>query len=172
MIVVSDTSPLNYLALLGHIDVLPKLYGRVIIPDVVLQELTHANSPKAVLNWAKGLPLWVEVIPTERPAPYAAGVDVGEAAAISISLTLNADLLLLDDRPARAEARRLGLAVTGLLGVLVAASVRGLVEIEVVLGRLQYETNFRLTHDLAEQVMSQVRMRRRTGGDEHGETTA
>ena len=38
MIVISDTSPLNYLILIECIDVLPQLYGRVVIPEGVLAE--------------------------------------------------------------------------------------------------------------------------------------
>ena len=41
MIVVSDTSPLNYLILLSHVDVLPRLFGQVYVPPSVLNELQH-----------------------------------------------------------------------------------------------------------------------------------
>lgn len=44
MIVVADTTPVNYLVLLGHIEVLPALYGRVMIPESVRDELVHART--------------------------------------------------------------------------------------------------------------------------------
>lgn len=42
MIVVSDTSPLNYLVLLDVVSVLPKLFGEVVVPPAVLTELARA----------------------------------------------------------------------------------------------------------------------------------
>ena len=48
MIVVADTSPLNYLILLGCADVLPKLYGRVVVPLAVLVEMQHRDAPPVV----------------------------------------------------------------------------------------------------------------------------
>jgi len=45
-VVVADTSPLNYLVLIGHIDVLHRLYGRVLVPSEVLAELTDARAPQ------------------------------------------------------------------------------------------------------------------------------
>ncbi len=47
MIIVSDTSPLNYLVLIGCVDVLERLFGRVIIPEAVLNELRHEKTPPA-----------------------------------------------------------------------------------------------------------------------------
>ena len=41
MVVIADTSPLNYLILIGHVDVLKELYGEVVIPRAVLVELRH-----------------------------------------------------------------------------------------------------------------------------------
>lgn len=42
-VVVADTSPLNYLVLIGQVDVLSQLYGEVLIPDIVAQELCAAG---------------------------------------------------------------------------------------------------------------------------------
>ena len=51
-VVIADTSPLNYLILVGAVDILPRLYGRVMIPDLVLRELTGEGAPKEVAEWA------------------------------------------------------------------------------------------------------------------------
>lgn len=48
MIVVSDTSPLNYLVLIGADDVLPALFGQVLAPPAVLDEMQHAKAPAQV----------------------------------------------------------------------------------------------------------------------------
>ena len=60
-VVVADTSPLNYLTLIGLIDVLPRLYGRVVIRQEVLSELTDPDTPRQVLEWARHLPDWSDV---------------------------------------------------------------------------------------------------------------
>ena len=48
MLVVSDATPLHYLVLIGEIDLLQRLYGRVIIPQAVVEELSVAKAPVQV----------------------------------------------------------------------------------------------------------------------------
>ena len=61
MIVVSDTSPLNYLVLIGCIELLPQLFDQVFIPQAVLDELNHERTPEAVRQWVAALPEWAVV---------------------------------------------------------------------------------------------------------------
>jgi len=61
MIVVSDTSSLNYLILTDYEDVLPTLFGQIIIPQAVLNELQHARTPEKIKNWVSTKPTWLEV---------------------------------------------------------------------------------------------------------------
>lgn len=56
MIVVSDTSALCYLLLIDAADLLPKLFGRVVIPGAVHSELTAEGSPEAIRHWASNPP--------------------------------------------------------------------------------------------------------------------
>jgi predicted nucleic acid-binding protein len=56
MIVVADTSPLNYLIRLGHPDVLREIYGRVLVPRAVLIEMQHPEAPPEVRAWASAPP--------------------------------------------------------------------------------------------------------------------
>ncbi len=60
-LVIADTSPINYLLLIGHIDILPKLFERVIVPEIVRDELTHPKAPAVVRNWIASPPDWVEI---------------------------------------------------------------------------------------------------------------
>ena len=60
MIVVSDTSPLNYLILTESVHVLPAILGRVYAPSAVVVELSHPRSPEAVRTWAGSPPQWLE----------------------------------------------------------------------------------------------------------------
>ena len=61
MIVVADTSPLNYLALLGHIEILPKIYAEVVVPQTVLDELQDGDAPAEVRALFSALPAWLKV---------------------------------------------------------------------------------------------------------------
>ena len=60
MIVVSDTSPLNYLVLIGHVEILPTLFGRVLVPPAVMAELQQSGTPEPVRRWAGMPPGWLE----------------------------------------------------------------------------------------------------------------
>jgi predicted nucleic acid-binding protein len=51
MIVISDTSPINYLILIECVNVLPELYGRVVIPEGVFEELQRLSTPQVVREW-------------------------------------------------------------------------------------------------------------------------
>jgi len=61
MIVVADTGPLNYLILLGHIEVLHILYGEVVIPPAVQDELLDPSAPEPVRSWISSPPPWLEI---------------------------------------------------------------------------------------------------------------
>ena len=84
MIVVSDTSPLNYLVLLGADHVLPTLFGRVLVPPAVLMEMQHAKAPPPVSAWATQPPAWLEI---QAPVtiPHFSGLGAGESAAIALA---------------------------------------------------------------------------------------
>ena len=60
MIVVSDTTPLNYLVLVGKQDILPLLFGQVIVPEAVMRELQASAAPPEVRQWLRSRPGWLE----------------------------------------------------------------------------------------------------------------
>src|SRR5437870_8951708 len=121
MIVVADTSPLNYLIRIGAIDVLQPLYTHVLIPQTVADELKKEKAPAAVQSWISQPPKWLEVRPDPALEPALQLLDPGEAAALSLAESLQADAVLIDDLAGRTEAERRHLTVTGTLGVLVEA---------------------------------------------------
>jgi predicted nucleic acid-binding protein len=80
LIVVADSSPLNYLLLIGEEKLLVDLYGAVTIPSAVHQELTATGAPERIRDWANALPSWVTVKSVVVPQSAAlAGLDEGEA---------------------------------------------------------------------------------------------
>ena len=68
VVVVSDTSPLNYLILIGEVDILAVLYERVLIPETVFRELQHPRTPSSVREWIEQAPAWLEVHPVDANA--------------------------------------------------------------------------------------------------------
>jgi len=153
MIVVCDTSPVNYLVLIDEIDLLPQLFTTVVLPAAVLAELHHARTPLRVASWARELPPWVRVISPEGPVGDV-GLGRGEAEAIAVATQIAADTVLIDERKATVVARDRGLVVTGTLGVLVLATDSKLVDLEASIRRL-LGTNFRASPALIGDVLRQ-----------------
>lgn len=152
MIVVSDTSPLNYLVLIGQEELLQKLFGNVTIPQVVFDELQGKGAPIPILEWIENLPSWIEIQQTQLIAvPSLDVLDRGEREAILLAQELSADLLLVDDRQARIIAVDLGIPITGTVGILDKAARLGLIDLREVLKDLQ-ETNFYIAKGLIEKL--------------------
>lgn len=140
-VVIADTSPINYLILTKDIEILSKLFERLILPSTVQQELSSSDAPPAVRSWIAAPPTWLEVMDTQDVCPFA-GLHKGESAAIALAESLEADLLLIDERKGVKVARDRGLHVTGTLGILELASQQGLVDLGQAFERLE-KTSFR-----------------------------
>jgi predicted nucleic acid-binding protein len=147
MIVVADTSPLNYLIRIGAVDILKPLYFHVLIPQSVADELKKEKAPAPVQTWIAHPPEWLEVRPDPASDPTLQLLDPGEAAALSLAESVQADEVLIDDWAGRTEAERRHLHVTGTLGVLAEAHLAGLLNFDETLQKLR-STNFRLSADV------------------------
>jgi predicted nucleic acid-binding protein len=145
MIVVSNTSPIFYLSTIGQLDLLRQLYAEIVIPTAVFNEITHVGNTDAsarvvpTLSWIKTQSATdQEFVNTLR-----AELDPGEAEAIALAVELNADRLLMDERLGRAAAMRVGLQVTGVLGILIAAKRNNLIqEVKPLLDALIEQVGF------------------------------
>ncbi len=147
MIVVSDTTPLNYLILIEWAHVLPALFGRVYAPPAVIRECSHPRSPERVRQWGDAPPGWLTVQgPTHTDPSLKLGP--GETEAIALAQELKADWVLLDERKGSREAEGRGLRVAGTLGVLEEAGARGLLDYETTRDRLVNETNFYVAEEV------------------------
>jgi predicted nucleic acid-binding protein len=98
MIVVSDTSPLNYLVLIGSIDVLSELFEKVHVPPAVMRELQHFRAPEPVVQWAQSPPEWLIVESPTSGAFRDPDLDPGEADAIALALEIHAAVILIDEK--------------------------------------------------------------------------
>ena len=122
MNVVSDSSPLIALAAIDSLDLLRALYGSINIPDEVFNEVVVRGRYPAT---AVANTHWITrrtVKDAQQVAQFRdAGLDQGESEAITLALELPASLLLVDEFAARKIARQHGLAITGVVGVLIDA---------------------------------------------------
>jgi len=130
MIVVADTSPLNYLILIGRVDILEVLYGSILIPHAVQDEMLSLKAPARVREWAVSPPEWLNIVsPSCVPIIALPRLDRGETEAILVASELSADWLLIDEAAGRDEAGRRGIKTIGTLGVLRAAHQSGLLDL-------------------------------------------
>jgi len=153
VIVVSDTSPLNYLRKIGRLELLPQLFGEVLIPSAVRREWERdfAHAPSPTYDWLR------VVEPRDRGAvsELRRTLDEGEAEAIVLAEECGAELLLIDETDGRAVAENRGLTITGVLGVFVRAKDAGRIPaIRPEIGRLLAETNFYSKAPLLNRVLA------------------
>lgn len=138
MIIVSNTSPINYLILIGQIELLPELFRQITIPQAVYRELSDTEAPSSVQTWIATPPAWLKIKSTSQASDISIDfLDPGESAAILLAQELNADLILLDDMKARHAAQVRGLNITGILGILDQAATMNLIDLPATVKSLQ-----------------------------------
>jgi predicted nucleic acid-binding protein len=145
MIVVSNTSPLNYLILIGQEMLLERLFGGITVPPAVLEELSAPQTPQVVRALVAKAPSWRAVRPPAVVLDLP--VDHGERHAISLAVEVQADLLLIDDLAGRRAAKAAGVSILGTLGFLHTAAERGWLDFADAIAKLQ-RTNFGLSDEL------------------------
>jgi predicted nucleic acid-binding protein len=152
MLIVSDTSPINYLVLIEAIKVLPALHQRVVIPVAVGEELRAPASPDPVRAWARNPPRWLEVLrPTSAPDERLVHLGRGERDAILLAQELNATLVI-DEVKAYREARRRNMPTLRTLAILDKAAERGLIDLTQAVERLR-QTNFRVRPEILDKLL-------------------
>ena len=161
MFIIADTTPLRYLVVLGQVDLLPALFGQVMIPPAVIGELQHPKAPAAVRAWIASPPPWLDVRPCSLlPDAILLRLDPGEREAILLAQELQADLVLVDDQDARAEATRRALTAMGTLRVFELAAERGLVDLPTVLTQLR-AARFYMTSEMMQELLARDAARKR-----------
>ncbi len=140
--IISDTSCLIVLTNIGELELLHKIYGQITTTSEVAKEFDEP------------LPDWVEIIdPTDKSRQQILGLqlDKGEASAIALALEYSNSTIVLDDYKARRIAEKLGLEITGTLGIIIKAKNRKIIQsIKPYLEKLK-TTGFRLTKELENQ---------------------
>jgi predicted nucleic acid-binding protein len=157
MTVVSNTTPLNYLVLIGRAEILKALYERVVIPQAVFTELTSIKAPDKVRAWITTPPGWLTI--EQAPNVIDSDLDeiqIGERQAILLAELIRADFIVLDDRKARRIAMARGLNVIGTVGILTTAAEKGLITLSEAFDDLK-QTSFRASDRLLELLVRKER---------------
>ncbi len=146
-VIISDTCCLIILTKIGEVDLLRQLYKTVTITQDIL------------LEYGENLPDWIEVQQVKdnyRQQLLEMQIDKGEANAIALALETADNIVILDDWKARKVAERLGLSVTGTLGVIIKAKNSGMISsIKPYLDKIR-ETNFRISEELEQIALKEA----------------
>jgi len=145
--IISDTSCLIILSKIGELDLLEKLYKRVFTTQEIADEFGEA-----IPEW-----LIIETVSDKlRQQILELQIDKGESSAIALALEIKDSTLILDDFKARKVALRLGLTITGTIGIIIKAKLNGIIpSIKPLLNSIK-STNFRISPELELQALKQA----------------
>jgi predicted nucleic acid-binding protein len=115
--------------------------------------LADPDAPALVRKWIADPPVWLDIRQTSSP-DVVADLGAGETGAITLAVELHADLLLMDERRGVKAARRMGIEVTGTLGILSRAGQRGIINLAEALDRLK-QTTFRYRQEVMDQFLDE-----------------
>ena len=162
MIVVSDTTPIISLMKAGQLKLLQKLFGVVYIPEAVYRELTEneAFSEKARLVQECEF-LYVEEVVNGKSVAILrnfTGLDAGESEAIILADEKHSDVLLMDEHRGRQVAKKMGIAITGTIGILIQAFDEGMLTREDVEGCIERlkESGIRISEKLYQRLREYI----------------
>lgn len=124
MIVISDTSPITNLVQIECLDLLNAVFGKIIIPQTVYNELCELPDQKKILDAQD----WISVVAAANRSTITqleTQLDKGEAEAIALAMELQSDFLIIDELKGRTIAEGMGIKIVGLLGTLLKAKQLG-----------------------------------------------
>jgi predicted nucleic acid-binding protein len=145
--IISDTSCLIVLTNIGELELLYRTYGKITTTAEIAEE------------YGQPLPDWIEIkAASDKNLQYVLElqIDKGEASAIALAIEIQECTIILDDYAARKVAEKLGIAITGTLGVIIKAKLRGIIDsIKPYLDKIK-QTDFRLTPELEKLALIQA----------------
>ena len=129
MIVVSDTTPVISLMKAGQLELLQKLFGVVCIPEAVYRELTDNEAFYEEVKMIQECEfLYVEEVDNRKSVTILrnfTGLDAGESESIILADEQSSDVLLMDEHKGRQVAKKMGITITGTIGILTQAFDEG-----------------------------------------------
>jgi predicted nucleic acid-binding protein len=146
-LVITDTSCLIVLSRIGSMGLLHRLYRVVVVTDTIADE------------FGEPLPEWIEVRKVSNTAYQRlleATLDAGESSAIALAIETPGALLVVDDMKARKEIMRLGLPMTGTLGILFKAKQAGVIPLLAPLLKEVEQAGFRVAPAIIDEMLRRV----------------
>lgn len=145
--VISNTSCLIVLQKIDELDLLHKVYGKIV------------TTPQVIAELGIDTPDWIEIKSVSDPREQQILeliVDEGEASAIALAMEYQESLLILDDYKARKIAEKSGLRITGTIGVIIKAKKRGIIDsVRFYLDKIS-DTDFRITKELINKALKEA----------------
>jgi uncharacterized protein len=155
MLVISDTSPIINLAAIGYLHLLPDLFGEIVIPKAVFQEIVIDGAGESGADEIQSA-TWIRVVKSKNRVllkKISNSLDAGESEAIVIDIELKADYLLMDERLGRQIANDYGIKLLGVLGILLRAkNVQLIQSVSELMDKLRDEAGFFIHQNLYKQV--------------------
>ena len=162
MIVISDTTPIVSLIKISRIDLLEKLFGEVCIPEAVFRELTTNTIFESEAEIVKNSS-FLKITPVKNLKSLeilqaASGLDDGESEAIILADELKSDILVIDERKGRKVAQKLGITITGTIGILIQAHDEKIISTKEIKSYLEQLRNssIRLSESLIQEALSML----------------
>jgi predicted nucleic acid-binding protein len=151
--VVSNTTPFISLLKIGKLEILRDLYGEVLVPQAVFDEIEAGKTKEFYIDISEIGWIKVKKIKDRRSLTYFLDLDKGEAEAIVLAVENNADLILLDETLGRFHAKHAGLKMTGTIGILLKAKEKGYIsELKPLLYELRRKKVW-LSENLIEEIL-------------------
>lgn len=139
MIVVTNASPLIALSQAQVLPILGSLFGHVLLPEAVYREtVSCCTVPVQQQAIEDGIGIFLEIAAPVIGRRFSRNLGAGECGVLNLALERQADLLLMDDRKARNEAKCLGLACAFTTDVLRYAEQQGLLDYPAVIDTLRH----------------------------------
>ena len=145
--IISDTSCFIILTNIGEFELLQKVYGQIV------------KTPEIAAEFGETLPEWVEIVEVRdkyRQTILGLQIDKGESSAIALALETPNSVVILDDYKARRIAERLGITLTGTIGVIIKAKLNRVIpSIKPLLEKIK-RTDFRLSDEIETQALKEA----------------
>jgi predicted nucleic acid-binding protein len=157
MTIVCNPSPISNLAAINQLLLLQQVYGAVTIPEAVATEIAKVG---LLYSQAESVPFqsWISMQSVTNSIRVqqlqSKKLDLGEAEAIALAIELEAELLVIDEQLGRKIAAQAGLNIIGLLGVLLEAKKRNLIQkVMPIMDELMIQAGFRIGASLYVEVL-------------------
>lgn len=146
-VIIADSSCLIALSNIGELQLLHQVYKQITITSEIESE------------FGEPLPNWItveEVTDKKKISILELELDKGESSAIALAIERENSLLVIDEKKGRRVAKKMGIKITGILGIVVKAKEIGLIEkVGPIIGKLE-KVDFRISASLKEKILKRV----------------